>query len=98
MSAGDFQWMTKRNLDQAERDYRRAATADPWSAEPWQRLGELEFSRAMAAPGGVERKPLDAAVLSFDEAIQRAPFRPVLPLELAEMFTQAARRSRQDHA
>lgn len=96
IAAGDFQWMAKRNVDQAEQDYRRAERADPWSSEPWQRLGELEFSLALASPGGLERPRLDAAVHSFEEAIRRAPLRPALQLELAEMFTQAARRSRQE--
>lgn len=92
--AGDFQWMSRRDADRAEQNYRQAAQVDPWSAESWQRLAQIEFARALATPGRLDRRAFDLALGDEDAAIQRSPFRPSLRSERAEMLFEAAQRTR----
>lgn len=95
LAEGDYQFSTTGDGERAERFFRQAASADPWSAEPWQRLAEVEFSRAISPGGAWDPSRLDAARQHQQAAMRRSPFRFPYFLREAEMLAAAARHSRQ---
>lgn len=94
LTAGERHWTATGDRERAEREFRSAADADPLSPQPWQRLAELEFSRAMASSRGIDRQHFDSAIAALNEARLRAPDRPSLALRLAELKSGVASRTR----
>ncbi len=93
---GDYQLSHTGDDERAERFYRQAASADPWSAEPWQRLAELEYSRTILLLSiSPDRDRFVAALLAQQTAIRRSPFRFQGYLRGAEMLASGARTSHQ---
>jgi Flp pilus assembly protein TadD len=76
------------NWSAAARDARRAETWAPWSAQPWQQLGEAELGA-----GNVR-----AAVQSLNTAIDKSPGDWSIWFDLARATTGHPQRMALDHA
>ena len=81
-SAGSPDW------DKAEDQARKAKRWEPWSSEPWQRLGEAQLGRGDDAP----------ARASFRKAIDKEPTDWLLWFRLAEASSGAERDRALDQA
>ncbi|WP_460166092.1 O-antigen ligase family protein [Thermostilla marina] len=79
-----------RDFDTAIDRLRRAAKADPWSAEPWQRLTELYESRWYYTR---DAKVLTELEASLREWLERVPERPSALLSAAETSLRVAERT-----
>ncbi|RMF87212.1 MAG: hypothetical protein D6741_20835 [Planctomycetota bacterium] len=81
----------RQDFDLAVDRLRRAAQADPWSAEPWRRLTELYESRWYYSRDDKALAELDVAL---GEWLKRSPDRPSTLLSAAETSLRVAERTR----
>jgi hypothetical protein len=73
IAAGEEAWIEKGQFGKAEREFRRAAEADPWSSTPYERLAQLAFQAWQASTGGNNDEAFERSVAWQREAIARNP-------------------------
>ncbi len=73
IAAGEGAWIEEGQFGKAEREFRRAAEADPWSSTPYERLAQLAFQAWQASAGGNNDEAFDRSVAWQGEAIARNP-------------------------
>jgi O-antigen ligase len=82
---GMYEWFDKGNVSKAEREFRHAADADPWSSAPYERLAELAFQRWQASGRG-RLEDFERSVKLQQQAIACDPRQAGEYLTLGEMY------------
>jgi len=70
LQAGDFEW-GRRQIKSAQARYLKAAEADPWATEPWERLADLGLQRWQQSQLDAD---FEAATRHLQVVSDRVPF------------------------
>lgn len=72
IALGEYELFEQRRPDKAEREFHRAAAADPWSSRPYDLLAQVAFQLWVASRDG-SPAGFDRAISLQNEAVARNP-------------------------
>lgn len=72
IDAGEYALFHEGQAAKAERAFRRAAEADPWSSAPYERLSQLAYQSWLSSEGG-NQQTFERSIAWQHEAIARNP-------------------------